>query len=354
MSYKVYTGFRLALTSLADIQSIIVAWRDEMEALHEAAFAKLVAGEIADRIDKISRSLALPAKNILSSTILSIWDRQRNIKRTDRRDPDVDFEFLLRLFPFEGRVYGIAHCEQNAWLERWLDQPFLDRFNYWDNSDKPDQIDEDEWADRQRIWCGIFAQHPSRRIDLCGLNVSCTGDVIPSTDDILQAMPPFSRRLAKTAEDESLRAWIERNPVVLEELKTHPGSCLHRYHEWRHSEAGVADFATRKDIWSSRLHETISPAMLTDLVTGPVPTGTWTPLVAGNVPMLDALFPGLSEDPGTATRFMVLSDAAGPRSIAEIRLGSQRIERVLGHPLDRSEILYLHAATGEITGADTL
>jgi len=64
------------------------------------------------------------------------------------------FEASFVIFPFEDKFYGIPFF----YGDRFPKMKYLkyDEFGYWDNTDKPDDISDDEWQERYRVWSAVL------------------------------------------------------------------------------------------------------------------------------------------------------------------------------------------------------
>lgn len=201
MSTKIYHGFKFADPDLTVIHRHIMDWRQELRPLQKKATDAFVA-EIAVNMFDAERMHpgTHKGKTPLTDAVLMLWDRQAEVKKTQRRDPMVDFEFTISLMPFEGQVYGIAYTEQREWQRLWLEKPFVIDFCYWDNTDPPEELPEDEWEERGRIWNAIFNEAIMSAPSMAGFNADCTHEaMMPDTDNVVAVLPTHEERVARRA-----------------------------------------------------------------------------------------------------------------------------------------------------------
>ena len=141
MSTKIYNGFRW---DVADWQ----------EALVKAFVFKPVLDRYAQEV--LRRYLELPVGVTLADRWMSWIDRRNKMRRTNRRDPLVDTDFSLVLFPVAGLsvpgILGMVFTEQQAWQKAWLEQPGVCEYAYWDNTDEPEDMSLEDWQERKRNW----------------------------------------------------------------------------------------------------------------------------------------------------------------------------------------------------------
>lgn len=163
MSTKIYSGFELQGQSLESALVFLQQIRRDLREQARQRSASIVANLSCGIYDRAF--LGWPSSEdepAMTSArrkgIEKVKARQQEIKSTHGRDPAVDFEFQLILVPFEGRLFGVCYTEQPDFLKYWNARPGVKDFAYWNNSDAPDSVSEVEWAERKRIWDGIFAK----------------------------------------------------------------------------------------------------------------------------------------------------------------------------------------------------
>jgi hypothetical protein len=212
MSTKIYNGFKFADPDLSVIHSHIMDWRKELRSLHQRAANAFVA-EIAINIfdSERMRPGSQAGKTPLMDAITMLWDRQSELRKTQRRDPLVDFEFTISLMPFEGQVYGIVYTEQREWQSLWMGKPFILDFAYWDNTDPPEELPDDEWEERGRVWGEIFDDAIMSAPSMAGFNADCTHDTLmPDTENVVAVLPTHEERVALRARFAAATARVER------------------------------------------------------------------------------------------------------------------------------------------------
>ena len=88
----------------------------------------------------------------LSIAHWSIYERQKQIKISNLRDPLVDFSFNLIVIPIKGKVLAIYYTEQNEYIEALMYMGEVSEYGYWNDSDKPAELTEEEWQTRREDW----------------------------------------------------------------------------------------------------------------------------------------------------------------------------------------------------------
>jgi hypothetical protein len=264
MSTKIFNGFRFADPDLATIHRQIMEWRAELRPLHQQAANRFVA-ELAiaaideERLRPGSHSGQIPVMEGISK----LWDMQAEVRKTQRRNPAVDFEFTISLMPFEGQVYGIVYSEQQEWLRLWMAKPFVIDFSYWDNTDPPEEVSEQDWAERGRVWDAILSEAVFTAPSMAGFAADCTHEALsPDIDNVVNELPSFQERISRTARFLVVSAEMSRrqsaNPLDTRSL----GSQAVEVHEWFRSEAGSLAFEAEKLRLANLLEPNVTKTML--------------------------------------------------------------------------------------------
>lgn len=81
-------------------------------------------------------------------------------KQTNIKDPyQVCREFTLipdiAFFFFEGKVYGEIFNDNYGIRKTLIEKEYIKDFAYWDNTDPDEEVSEEEWEERERVWDSI-------------------------------------------------------------------------------------------------------------------------------------------------------------------------------------------------------
>lgn len=194
MSYKVYDGFKFKEADIDAVQVHIAAWRQRLAAIHRDWLAKLHADMAVAMVDEAATTTESRhrGKVPLEAVRKEIHDRQAEIVTSRLRDPEVDPEFIVSVFTHETGYYGIVGTERRAWLDEWLKSNFIEDFCYWNNTDRPDGMDADEWERRHAVWKSLASTDQTR--------FDCTvRDLVVTDAEVVAAAPDFETRTAREA-----------------------------------------------------------------------------------------------------------------------------------------------------------
>ncbi|CAO4140675.1 hypothetical protein LPLAFNJD_LOCUS751 [Methylorubrum aminovorans] len=199
MSTKIYSGFRFVPSDLNEVHTLLSLYRSEVkDAVHEAK-CRFLAGAAADHIDKAALK-GEPAGEPLGAAHDEMRRRQKEVRTTGYRDPEVDFDFKLSVMPYGECVYGIVFCEQRAWQSAFLAQPWVEHWPYWNSTDRPEGVSRREWAKRGETWNAILAGDEWDRPVGCGFGYDFEPPPRwPQGEDVLAYVPSHADRVARFA-----------------------------------------------------------------------------------------------------------------------------------------------------------
>lgn len=141
MSTTIYKGFRLEVTEFQAALQIVNSFRP---------WVSQKAEELLDAFTANAQSS--PVFKDQDPFTLWLDARKEFIEKKGRRVPALDTDFSVTLIPVDGAVLGIAYTEHQNWFEAWCKHPGVQDYAYWNNTDKPDDISDEEWEARSNAW----------------------------------------------------------------------------------------------------------------------------------------------------------------------------------------------------------
>jgi hypothetical protein len=214
MSTKIYNGYRLQQMSLMELQSFAGRVREIIQEvqtkLQAKNYARLCATILDDYVfdppkdfDARMKSQHSGFRYGLSANILAkriIWENEKRIKATQMRDPLYDLDANMTVFPLADTILMIIFCEQKEYRDAIEAMPEVTPYPYWNNEDRPDDLSDNEWEQREGVWESAL---PGIGIpSMCGLILQCTSGIMsPSGKQILEAMPSIEQRAKRRAYD---------------------------------------------------------------------------------------------------------------------------------------------------------
>lgn len=116
---------------------------------------KLLGFILAETPTPPLRQIALDTIQAWGEAWKDIDERIRKISETRRRDSEVDFDTAWVLIPDGKDVLLLRYAEQERHEEE-IDLATAD-FHYQDQTDPPDDLSVEEWAERKRRWGRVFS-----------------------------------------------------------------------------------------------------------------------------------------------------------------------------------------------------
>lgn len=217
MSTKIYTGFRLNARTMRDAVDGLGKVSARCEALIVERQARHVAQVATQLIDE--RALAgLPGYPEVATTETSFsparmaWDllddRQAEVRKTRRRDPDVDYEVIFRVWlcrQTNAFVGYVASEEASAILEVLYKSRVGHEYGYWNNTDAPEHLNERQWKKRAKVWNALIAGKSGPCFEVRVREPYITWGV---SDAILAALPTYEERVARYTHDLAVNRWF--------------------------------------------------------------------------------------------------------------------------------------------------
>lgn len=158
MSTKIHNGYRLAAgTSMFGLLRQIQAGVFPVyERLYSAAVTRQATFDADDNLlGRTSEAGTVKAVSPLSAAIFAMDRAHAQIAKTGHRNPRLDFNFQVTVMPDPQSIYemyAVIFTEQAEYRKVWEDLFCVEPFGYWNNTDRPADVTEDAWAERQQIW----------------------------------------------------------------------------------------------------------------------------------------------------------------------------------------------------------
>lgn len=205
MSTKVYNAYRIPAISLNELHQKLNELRSLAHDLLDQMRQKEIVRMAVFKYDAIA--LGQREKETGFSYIkwasFDMDERFREIKKSGRRDPISDFEFGLTFIPFEDHIYFMLFTEKDEYVELFKQHMDAELFHYWNNSDPDEDVSDEDWEERGRIWDAVLGDVgiPARvgySFDLVGDYLEHMGDFDPEPyiADIGKRIERFSKELA--------------------------------------------------------------------------------------------------------------------------------------------------------------
>jgi len=196
MSTKIYNGYFVAGTVLSAYDGFLQL-RKQIQECAESLMASLMASHIAYIYDDAILK-GEHIKGCYGAALHSIQDRQKKIHDTRRRDPAVDFEALAICYPAPIVVEGVTGflvrflSELPELTDLWQAHPGVRKYGYWNNTEQPEGVTDEEWALRRDQWDSVVDKGPGFIFVFCDYDDQ-PGP--PMSDEVVKNFPSFESRV---------------------------------------------------------------------------------------------------------------------------------------------------------------
>lgn len=182
----------------------LVAVRPVVEAMQKSLHASFVATRACDLLDSyhvLGGERLLPDRPLREAS-QELEERWKAMQRDKRRDPAIDTDASIVLFPQGPTVLGLVQTEMEPFVTLMRDLAGEDWS--WGTYERPKGVEEAAWEERERTWTAAMAPAwiPSRT----GLSYSYNQPypTMVSPEDALAHLPDAQRRARSVAREAAL------------------------------------------------------------------------------------------------------------------------------------------------------
>ena len=169
LSAKIYTGVKLEANSIYELTKLVKLIRGKLTLLAQEEYAKAIARMVEQAYAYQKYGVLLDGglkdpsliKDVQPDKLL--WEICKISRQTMKANKssetylelvrELDFNVRLTAFALpDGRFLGIPYVENDVLRKALLDTPEVQEYGYWDNVDKPDNVSDEEWEQRETDW----------------------------------------------------------------------------------------------------------------------------------------------------------------------------------------------------------
>jgi len=170
MSIKIYNGYRIPAMSIAETLKWIKPCKDTCQEHVVSKYKKDIVDQAYGYMD--SRDLGLLDEEITAlngdkiktnaSPIFIAWQyivcAQEMVKLG--KGSLYNYNSSVVIIPCNLDNLALLYYSDNEIVNIWESHDEVERFGYWNNTDKPDELTDDQWSERERIWSPVFDNAP--------------------------------------------------------------------------------------------------------------------------------------------------------------------------------------------------
>ena len=230
MSAAIYHGKILKQTSLEEALSLCRSLREVCLPKAQEGIAKEVAASLAVKADLAVNGREAKDDDVVSS-LMDAMDKINKAKSKvlgdGVRDVDWDYTFELALIPIRSDILVLHFMENDPGFESAMTELGFEDYYYQNQSDKPKDIPEDEWEQREKDWydCGYLQYQAPSTLGFTFTVVNWNDLFSPTMDkDLIQAqfekLDPEKRkkRVALQLAGEDLDPWIKKEKPPISQI----------------------------------------------------------------------------------------------------------------------------------------
>lgn len=233
MSTKIYNGYILPALSSYELKQLLDNLRTQLEVAKDELISTKIAEDFIYSFDSIwlgkitednfvsefrskmhsdfkkSDSISdYERKSLLTNSLFYLQRRQieeehYEIWKTNRRNPEYDFQFSVCFMPTEEKIFVTLYAEQKRFQEIWENIEGVEFYPYWDNTDPMEGFTYEEWSERGEEWGRVLNDFNDPPI-LAGLSWQLLRDQFIyvhgfTVDKIIKYLPSFEKRVKDKA-----------------------------------------------------------------------------------------------------------------------------------------------------------
>jgi len=214
MSTKIFNGYRRKTESLDDLQKFLNVFKEKARRLHQKAYKKAFIDYVVGIIDERAAGLENPTDDKSNVpywiAFQNIQDQYEKTKMPNaRRGLLYDFECSLSIFLEGEYAYFLLFAEDPKFTSLFSRQKGVHRYDYWDNTDRPNNISMMNWLERGDTWDRVLgpAGVPAERnmiMEVVGVYANAAPEYANGSllkiKDILKNLPSFDDRVKRMAD----------------------------------------------------------------------------------------------------------------------------------------------------------
>lgn len=163
-------------------------------------------GALLSESDKIKLSLAdRPHDTAYFAVLSKANERYNEIQRSQRRDPEVDFDCSACFIPLKDKIVALFYTEKDELRELWESCEEVSEYGYWNNTDPQEGVSRREWARRREDWeaalpgIGIPMEHGITADFIKGLPSR-----FETLSETVSIIPDLNKRVRRVAKEQVL------------------------------------------------------------------------------------------------------------------------------------------------------
>ncbi len=219
MSTKIYHGCALPRMELDDLFQFFKTFSVKAQALRKRLVIKRAANIAAETLDK----RALYTKHLTGTDTalrIAIDTLHRIEKLLGQGNPDFKiYGCTIGWAPTPTRILALPFCDGNEMVDLWYQQPGVEPWGYWDNTDPPEDVSLKEFKARGKEWDVALGHKPPVEA-MFMWQATQTYLPLPTVERMVKAMPSYEARVRGFATETLHQERKEKQSLVSNMLDT--------------------------------------------------------------------------------------------------------------------------------------
>lgn len=195
MSTKIYNGYVIPKMDLIKLLAFCKETQKKMQKTKNKVLAKTIAELCTVKLDEALVHQKEKPKDVLTSVTIEVMDRVRNIKKTQSRDPEVDFESTASFFPMKDKTLVLLYTDQKELTSCWEKIPQVKDYHYQNQTDRPKKISQKDWNKREKDWEKVLLNQTPAVPSQNSFSFTFTDDsTILTKEEVFKNLPTLERR----------------------------------------------------------------------------------------------------------------------------------------------------------------
>jgi len=226
MSTKIYNAYKLDVANWNEALVWLQSHREQAVPLAQQTYLSLAAKKLT-----FSRDEHLNGLNKTPLTLNMLHDEAREERKQNKlgyRSPDYDYELIACLYP-EGDSCYLRLLGENLDIHKHLlDDERLTDFHYQNSTDRPKELSEEEWEERDKIWARLM---PSGEPTYNMFSYYIVSEYDTQTNlyrknDLIELQPSKEDRARHIAKEVTIRKVLEERGFVDNEGMVKPSEIM--------------------------------------------------------------------------------------------------------------------------------
>lgn len=274
MSTKIYNGYALSLLTLKQLCVWTNQLRGHIEIAADNKYKKRrmqLAVEILDHHTMGNLKPGIPYEGVTWENKSPWWiafeiseSNYRRVIKERTRSPEDDYSFSIQLIPTDTKILVLLYCEDKRYTDIFESMPSIHPYPYWNNTDRPDELTDEQWELRGKEWDNALGNDPPARH---GFAVECVADyLLPKSFSEVkdEEFPIFQSRVVNMARVKMSNDYIAKN------FKSEDGTdgfmnALRTFRNYEDTSEYQHDFVQARDMIQTTLIKDLRTALVTKL-----------------------------------------------------------------------------------------